>query len=476
MSSVGFGRLTLRSAKTRLQNGAVSAGSASTAVLSRWSFDALQPVRSALNARPSSTVAQGAQSHWSIDPLVPVRILDDGATMQKFPPTTLHQAFSQTVAAHGDSIAMRVTRGSVETKYTFKDFMACSETFARALLHSDVGLERGEGVAILAFNAPEWSISCYGACFAGGIEAGIYTSNSAEQVHQLLDLARAAVIVVDEPAQLAKVLAVAHRLPRLRAVVLTYADSVVTEEQLAQLVADAAATGGEISHSKNGHTKEKGKQAGKEKAAAPAPVAAASSSAGVEAHDISSSAAVLAAHASAAGGPHRLRVYGWGEWMGRGSSEGAEGAAREAALRARLAFQQPGHAAALIFTSGTTGASKAAMLSHDNIIFTARAANVRIGCKAGERVVSYLPLSHVAAQLAVGGSRSRSRCSHPLPSPPLHPPPAVLAKPPLASMHLLPSTSLCFSAHLPRLPHTLCRTSTPTRCLAATSPSPPPTP
>lgn len=302
---------------------------------------------------------------------------------------------------------MRVNRGSEETKYTFQEFMTASETFARALLHNEVALERGEGVTILAFNCPEWSISAYGACFAGGIEAGIYTSNSAEQVHQLLELAHAAVIVVDEPAQLAKVLAVAHRLPLLRAVILTYADAVGTEDRLQQLVADAAATGGEITHASNSHTKEKGKDKGKgkgeesSKPAAPSPSPSASSTAGAGAHDISSSDAVLAAHASAAGGPHRLRVYGWGEWMGMGSSAGAEGAARDAALRARLAAQQPGHAAALIYTSGTTGASKAAMLSHDNIIFTARAANVRIGCKAGESVVSYLPLSHVAAQLAV---------------------------------------------------------------------------
>ena len=58
-------------------------------------------------------------------------------------------------------------------------------------------------------------------------------------------------------------------------------------------------------------------------------------------------------------------------------------------------------AAALIYTSGTTGPPKGVMLSHDNITFMAgncvRYFNLR---PAEEHVVSYLPLSHVAAMIA----------------------------------------------------------------------------
>uniref|UniRef100_A0A8C2YVK1 long-chain-fatty-acid--CoA ligase n=1 Tax=Cyclopterus lumpus TaxID=8103 RepID=A0A8C2YVK1_CYCLU len=51
----------------------------------------------------------------------------------------------------------------------------------------------------------------------------------------------------------------------------------------------------------------------------------------------------------------------------------------------------------LIFTSGTTGNPKACMLSHDNVIHTAAS---MVNLKYAEEVmVSYLPLSHAAAQL-----------------------------------------------------------------------------
>jgi len=64
---------------------------------------------------------------------------------------------------------------------------------------------------------------------------------------------------------------------------------------------------------------------------------------------------------------------------------------------------KPGHCAALIYTSGTTGDPKAVMISHDNIIFESVCVGkilldtVGIGKEPKqERILSYLPLSHVA--------------------------------------------------------------------------------
>lgn len=54
----------------------------------------------------------------------------------------------------------------------------------------------------------------------------------------------------------------------------------------------------------------------------------------------------------------------------------------------------------LVYTSGTTGKPKGVMISHDNFSFTAKVLGEAYGIKCNEeRVVSYLPLSHVAACL-----------------------------------------------------------------------------
>ncbi len=53
----------------------------------------------------------------------------------------------------------------------------------------------------------------------------------------------------------------------------------------------------------------------------------------------------------------------------------------------------------LIYTSGTTGFPKGAMISHRNVLAQSRAAAEATGIRAGDSVVSYLPLCHVAEQI-----------------------------------------------------------------------------
>ncbi len=70
----------------------------------------------------------------------------------------------------------------------------------------------------------------------------------------------------------------------------------------------------------------------------------------------------------------------------------------ERALEARIAAQKPDEACTLIYTSGTTGNPKGVLLSHDNITWTAKASE-KLGLRAGDCGVSYLPLSHIAEQM-----------------------------------------------------------------------------
>ncbi|KAM6060075.1 long-chain-fatty-acid--CoA ligase ACSBG1 [Theristicus caerulescens] len=65
--------------------------------------------------------------------------------------------------------------------------------------------------------------------------------------------------------------------------------------------------------------------------------------------------------------------------------------------------QKPNQCCVLIYTSGTTGKPKGAMLSHDNITWTSahcsRAGDMQPAEVQQESIVSYLPLSHIAAQI-----------------------------------------------------------------------------
>ena len=87
-------------------------------------------------------------------------------------------------------------------------------------------------------------------------------------------------------------------------------------------------------------------------------------------------------------------VHTWPEFLALGDGVAdSELAQRQEAVAA-------GNACALIYTSGTTGSPKAVMLSHDNVVFTAKILARELGNEPGtDRVLSYLPMSHIAAQM-----------------------------------------------------------------------------
>ncbi|KAG1708852.1 hypothetical protein DVH05_022486 [Phytophthora capsici] len=87
-------------------------------------------------------------------------------------------------------------------------------------------------------------------------------------------------------------------------------------------------------------------------------------------------------------------IYSFSEFLRLGDS------VEQSDLESRMAAQQPGHCCTLIYTSGTTGPPKAVMISHDNLTWTVAAAmNTLPALGDAKRTVSYLPLSHAAAQM-----------------------------------------------------------------------------
>jgi long-chain acyl-CoA synthetase len=57
--------------------------------------------------------------------------------------------------------------------------------------------------------------------------------------------------------------------------------------------------------------------------------------------------------------------------------------------------------AGIVYTSGTTGVPKGAMLTHDNITFTAQSARESLDVKEGEETFLFLPMAHVFARICV---------------------------------------------------------------------------
>jgi long-chain-fatty-acid--CoA ligase ACSBG len=92
-----------------------------------------------------------------------------------------------------------------------------------------IGFERFDTVNIIGFNAPEWHFSNFGAILAGGIAAGIYTTNGPESCKYQAEHSEAKVVICEGVAQLEKFYEISKDLPNLKALVMYGPDSVPSD-------------------------------------------------------------------------------------------------------------------------------------------------------------------------------------------------------------------------------------------------------
>jgi long-chain acyl-CoA synthetase len=90
-------------------------------------------------------------------------------------------------------------------------------------------------------------------------------------------------------------------------------------------------------------------------------------------------------------------VLSWEDLLTRG--RGRLSADPDSVKRAADAIT-PSTLATLIYTSGTTGTPKGVMISHRNVVWTAECLRRAADLDLGPRMVSYLPLAHIAERLA----------------------------------------------------------------------------
>eukprot|EP01084_Bolivina_argentea_P090013 162264_1 len=256
-------------------------------------------------------------------------------------PVRIFEMFDKCVASAPDSVLWKkeYLQSGSQTEYEWKTWtrqqtLDLTKQAARAFVAC--GLEQWQSVSIIGFNSPQWLIADLGAIYAGGIVAGIYTTNNAGQCKYIAAHSKSGVAVVENKKQLTKFLEIRHDLPDLKAIVIW---------------------------------------------------------------DIDENDPIIA---SSNTNDDVATVFHWKEFMKLGSDTTTLSRLESECTKRRDSIKA-GQCCTLIYTSGTTGPPKAVMISHDNITWQARAVLVSLQSfkKDGSphATVSYLPLSHVAAQI-----------------------------------------------------------------------------
>ena len=83
----------------------------------------------------------------------------------------------------------------------------------------EMGVGRGDKVAILANTRPEWTYFDFAALSAGATVVPIYQTNSPDECHYVLENSDSKIVIVEDDEQLQKIAAIRDRLPKLEQVV-----------------------------------------------------------------------------------------------------------------------------------------------------------------------------------------------------------------------------------------------------------------
>jgi long-chain acyl-CoA synthetase len=149
---------------------------------------------------------------------------------------TVPKLFLQTVAEHGEKVALRWKDGDDWKEWTFSDYAAQVARVATGL--RELGVEKGDRVALMMRNRPEFHVADMATLMLGATPYSIYNSSSPEQIEYLVGHGEAKFAIVEDSGFLERFQKVRGSLPALQTIVTIEqtpdTDGIVAWSQLAE--------------------------------------------------------------------------------------------------------------------------------------------------------------------------------------------------------------------------------------------------
>jgi long-chain acyl-CoA synthetase len=131
--------------------------------------------------------------------------------------STLADLLPRAARLYGSAPAIQFKEGGQWVKRSFTEVEETVRRLALGLI--DLGVAKGDKVAILANTRPEWTYFDFAALSIGATVVPIYQTNSPEECQYVLDNSDSKVVVVEDEEQLEKIRSVRDSLPKLETVV-----------------------------------------------------------------------------------------------------------------------------------------------------------------------------------------------------------------------------------------------------------------
>lgn len=158
---------------------------------------------------------------------------------------TLISMFEDAVQQYGNKPALaHKPRGGPYEDISYAEFGASVDAFSKGL--NALGVQKGDRIAILSENRPEWAISDFGILKAGAVNVPMFSTLTAAQVGYILKDSGAKIICVSTEKQLEKVTSIRDEVPTLEQVIIFDAIEGETQEGVIQFTAACEMAGEEV--------------------------------------------------------------------------------------------------------------------------------------------------------------------------------------------------------------------------------------
>src|SRR5712664_2270678 len=117
----------------------------------------------------------------------------------------------------GDKVALREKEFGIWQSFTWTQYRDRVREFALGLVA--LGMQRGDKVAIIGDNRPEWVFAELSAQANGGAAVGLYQDSNLTEVAYVIDHCDATSVVAEEQEQVDKVLGMIGKLPKIKRVI-----------------------------------------------------------------------------------------------------------------------------------------------------------------------------------------------------------------------------------------------------------------
>jgi long-chain acyl-CoA synthetase len=131
--------------------------------------------------------------------------------------TTIADLMGLAAEKYADRVLARAKRDGTWQDTTYGEAGEIVSEIARGLI--DVGIERGDRVALLAQTRPEWTFADFGITSTGAVVVPIYPTNSPSECEWVVGNSESRAVICEDAAQVAKIVEVRGNLPDLEHII-----------------------------------------------------------------------------------------------------------------------------------------------------------------------------------------------------------------------------------------------------------------